>query len=250
MILVDPQGPKGAFLLKPLLDAGLPAQQADPPLHAGDLAFTGRGANGTTVTVGIEFKRLDSSSTDLIQSLRSGRLSGEQLPKMQSYDERWLLIEGQWRHNDKGLITVYKGKFRGWQPAPGKMFASELENRLLTAHRLGGLNVRHCNTRADSIRFITALYRWWNDRALDQHRSHLAVYDAPTFRAISDSVAALMRWPGVGDKAAAAAIKEFGSVRDAATAHELDWANLEVSGKKFGKARASKLVTWLREGEK
>jgi len=78
MLLVDPQGPKGAFLLEPLQQAGLPAEERF--LHAGDLAFTGRGYGGTAVEIGIEFKRLDSSSTDLAQSLRTGRLSGEQLP--------------------------------------------------------------------------------------------------------------------------------------------------------------------------
>src|SRR5579863_3250555 len=113
MILVDPQGPKGAFLLEPLQQAGLPAVLAEPQLDAGDLAFCGRGVGGTSVNIGIEFKRLDSSSTDLAQSLRSGRLSGEQLPKLLgergAYDMAWLLVEGIWRTDPKsGLVTAYK----------------------------------------------------------------------------------------------------------------------------------------------
>lgn len=255
MLLVDPQGPKGAFLLEPLVAAGLPAVLADPQLDAGDLAFTGRGFGGTAVEIGIEFKRLDSSSTDLAQSLRSGRLSGEQLPKLLgergAYDKAWLLIEGIWRHDPKtGLVTAYKGKHRGWQPIPGKMPSSELEKRLLSLEMLGGLHVRFTNTRADSIRFIGSLYRWWTDRDLDRHVSHLAVHDAPTFRPVSDIAAALMKWPGVGYKAAAAAERYFKSVKAAANGAPIAWAALNIGGKKFGRLKADKLLAWLKgEGD-
>lgn len=251
MLLVDKQGPKGAFLLEPLQQAGLPAVIADPQLDAGDLAFVGRGDGGHPVNIGIEFKRLDSSSTDLAQSLRSGRLSGEQLPKLLgergAYDLAWLLVEGQWRTDPAtGLVTAYKGTRRGWQAIPGKMPGSELEKRLLTLEMLGGLHVRFTNTRADTIRFIGSLYRWWTDRDLDKHGSHLAVHDAPTFHAVSDVAAALMRWPGVGYKAAAMAEAKFKSVYAAARTSAADWAALEINGKKFGKVRADKLVTWLK----
>jgi ERCC4-type nuclease len=249
MLLVDPQGPKGAFLLEPLQQAGLPAEERF--LHAGDLAFTGRGHGGTAVEIGIEFKRLDSSSTDLAQSLRTGRLSGEQLPKLLgergAYDQAWLLIEGVWRTDPKtGLVTVFKGTRRGWQTIPGKMPGSELEKRLLTLEMLGGLHVVRTNTRADSVRFIGSLYRWWTDRDLDRHVSHLAVHDAPTFRPVSDVAAALMRWPGIGYKAAAAAEKSFGSIRNAALAEAIRWSTLDINGKKFGRAKAEKLVVWLK----
>ncbi len=253
MLLVDSQGPKGAFLLEPLQQAGLPAVERF--LHAGDLAFSGRGLGGCAVEIGIEFKRLDSSSTDLAQSLRTGRLSGEQLPKLLgergAYDKAWLLVEGMWRTDPKsGLVTVYKGKHRGWQAIPGKMPGSELEKRLLTLEMLGGLHVRFSNTRADSIRFIGALYRWWTDRDLDKHVSHLAVHDAPTFRPISDKAAAFMRWPGLGYKGSAMAETKFkGSIKSAACADAASWAALDINGKKFGRTRADKLVTWLK-GEK
>jgi ERCC4-type nuclease len=251
MLLVDPQGPKGAFLLEPLQDAGLPAVLADPQLDAGDLAFVGRGDGGCPLNIGIEFKRLDSSSTDLAQSLRSGRLSGEQLPKLLgergAYDLAWLLVEGVWRTDPKtGLVTAYKGKHRGWQPIPGKMPGSELEKRLLTLEMLGGLRVRFTNTRADSIRFIANLYRWWTDRDLDRHVSHLAVHDTPTFHAVSDVAGAMLKWPGVGYKAAAAAEACFASVQHAATASASRWAALDIGGKRFGEARAKKLVAWLK----
>lgn len=253
MLLVDSQGPKGAFLLEPLQQAGLPAVERF--LTAGDLAFTGRGDGGSPIEIGIEFKRLDSSSTDLAQSLRSGRLSGEQLPKLLgergAYDKAWLLVEGTWRTDPMtGLVTVFKGHRRGWTPIPGKMPGSEMEKRLLTLQMLWGIHVRFANTRADSVRFIGALYRWWTDRDLDRHVSHLAVHDAPTFHAVSDVAAALLKWPGVGYKAAAVAEVRFNrSVGTAARASASDWAALDIGGKKFGRARAEKLVTWLK-GEK
>lgn len=251
MLLVDPQGPKGAFLLAPLKAVGLPAVLADPQLTAGDLAFAGKGIGGHPLNIGIEFKRLDSSSTDLAQSLRTGRLSGEQLPKLLglkgAYDQAWLLIEGVWRHDPAtGLVTVFKGHRRGWQAIPGKMPVSEMRKRLLTLDILGGLRVQFTNTRADTISFIAALYRWWTDRDMDKHVSHLAVHDAPTFRPVSSIAAALMRWPGVGYKAAAVAERTFGSIKASATASEMAWAAMDIGGKKFGRARAEKLTMWLR----
>jgi hypothetical protein len=129
------------------------------------------------------------------------------------------------------------------------MPVSELEKKLLTLEMLGGLHVRFTNTRADSIRFISALYHWWNDRDLDKHVSHLAVHDVPTFRPVSDVAGALLKWPGVGYKAAGVAELVFGSVRTAANAEAIRWASLDINGKKFGRTKADKLVTWLK-GEK
>jgi hypothetical protein len=129
------------------------------------------------------------------------------------------------------------------------MTVQELNERLLTLEMLGGLHVRFTNTRADSVGFISALYRWWTDRDLDRHTSHLAVHDAPTFRAISDVAAALQKWPGVGIKVAQSAEKRFGgSIRRAATASAVTWAGVSYGQRNqhFGRTKADKLEAWLK----
>jgi ERCC4-type nuclease len=247
MLLVDyREGSKD--LLKPLLAAGLPAEIAN--LDSGDLAFQGKGVKGVPLAVGIELKRLDANSTDLTQSLQSGRLSGEQLPKMLgkdgAYDYAWLLIEGSWRHDEAGHITVYQGPKRGWTPIRGGITAAELEKRVLTLELCGGLHVRHTSSRRDSVRFIAALYHWWVDTSLDAHQSHLAVHEPNSLIHISDFRRAVSAWPGIGLKTSKAVEGCFrGSVRRAASASESDWAELDIDGKRFGTARAKKLVAFL-----
>ena len=35
--------------------------------------------------------------------------------------------------------------------------------------------------RKDTVRFISALYRWWTDGDMESHRSHLAMHEGPDF---------------------------------------------------------------------
>ena len=255
MLLVDDRA-GSADLLKPLLAAGLPAEITR--LESADIAFIGKGPKGTTLDIGIELKRLDGSSTDLTQSLRSGRLAGHQLPKMVgvkgAYDFAWLLIEGIWRHDDGGQVVVYKGPRKGWEPIKGRMSASELEKQILTLELCGGLHVRHTNGRADTVRFIGTLYRWFTDKAMDKHTSHLKVHDAPTLIPVSDYRAFYMKIPGVGYRLSQAVENHFkGGPRQAACAGINEWADISVlsdDGKprKIGNTVATRIVAFLRGG--
>src|ERR1035437_1042749 len=125
MILVDRRIGSND-LLAPLKAARFEVQLVE--LEVGDIAFEGKGPNGTTLNVGVELKVLG----DRINSLRTGRLAGHQLPGLlKPYDYAWLLVEGQWRANAAGPVTTQKR--RGlWAAVPGKMSASELDKQLLT----------------------------------------------------------------------------------------------------------------------
>jgi ERCC4-type nuclease len=214
-------------------------------LDFGDVAFTGRGVKNAPLDIGIEFKQLG----DIMQCCRDGRFSGHQLPGMRkTYDYSWLLIEGMWRHDEtSGLITAYKGPHRGWATVPGKMRAAEFEKHLLTFELCGGVHVRYVNTRADSVRAIVELYRWWTDRALDSHTSHLAIHTPVTLGVISPFRQAVMAWPGVGLKFSKTLEKWAGRRVDvAATASVTQLSELETDGRRFGEANAAKLVKFLR----
>lgn len=245
MILVDDRiGSKD--LLKPLQDAGLPAQIAR--LEFADVAFQGKGPSGSALDIGVELKTL----SDLVGSLRTGRLAGHQLPGLsQQYDYTWLIVEGQWRHDTAGRVVTYKGKVRGWQPIPGKMSASELEKQVLTLECCGGLHVRYTNTRADTVRFLGNLYRWWTDRAMDAHTSHLAVHTAPTIVPVSDFRQAIMRWPHIGLKVSKAVERAFGgSIQAASHASVERWAGIETvtesgQSRRLGRKAAEEIVAFL-----
>src|SRR5271166_1849574 len=62
-------------------------------LHAGDFSFLGNGPNDEPWTIGIERKRM----RDMVNSIRGGRFSGEQLPKLLNYDRAYLIFESRWK---------------------------------------------------------------------------------------------------------------------------------------------------------
>ena len=227
-------------LLAPLKAAGFHAQLVE--LAFGDIAFEGKGPNGTTLNVGVELKVLG----DLINSLRTGRLAGHQLPGLlKTYDYTWLLVEGQWRANALGQVAVERR--RGvWGAIPGKMSASELDKQILTLELCGGLHVAHTHTRADTVRFLGNLYHWWTDRALTDHTSHLALHVVPAVYAISPFRAAVCQWPGIGVKTSKAVEQRFRSVRCAAAAPVEEWAQITTGDRKLGKKTAERVVKFLR----
>jgi ERCC4-type nuclease len=244
-------------LLAPLKAAGLPAVQAGgkgsdyPELEAADFAFAGRGNEGASLNIGIELKRLDARSTDLTQSIRSGRLAGEQLVKMLGphgmYDYAWLVVQGTWRHDDKGLVSVYKGPRLGWVPIPGKMSAAEMEKHLLTLELCAGLKVRYTNTERDTVRFLGQLYRWWTDKDMDAHGSHLAVHQVSSFRPLSEFEQVVSRFPGIGIKKAGAVQRYFNdSLIQAVTAPVEQWAEVETNGRKLGMKTAVRIVAFCK----
>lgn len=170
MILVDyREGSKE--LLVPLAAAGLPVQE--DTLEFGDLAFMGRGVAGADVWIGIEHKKLP----DLVQSLTTERLAGHQLGGMvTTYDRSYLVVEGEWDATDSGRITM-PGKWRGRQtPLKGAPDAVVLEQRVITLETRGGQRVRWSPSQRATVRWVVALYRFWTDKALDEHKSHLAIH--------------------------------------------------------------------------
>jgi ERCC4-type nuclease len=242
MLLVDYRA-GSKELVKPLTKILGKDDVEETSLDFGDVAFSGRGVNGSSLDIGIEFKTI----SDIVQCCHDGRFAGHQLPGMRkTYDYSWLVIEGAYRHDEhSGLITTL-GR-RGWQPLAGKMRASELEKHILTFELCGGVHTHYTNTRGDSVRFISSLYRWWTDRALDGHTSHLAIHEPVVLGTVSDFRRAVMMWPGIGLKTSKAVEKEFnGSIWQAATATIDDWARLSIDGRRFGFPAAQKVVKFIR----
>ena len=252
MLLVDYR--KGSReLLQPLTDAGLTCLKTT--LDFADVAFEGRGEGDTIVDVGVELKCLP----DAVSSLRTGRLAGHQMPGLVSLYDRnvWIVVEGHWSTNKAGIIVQAHWRKQGgrpkleWIPVKGKMTGAELEKRLLTLELQYGCHVRFTTDRRATVSFLVSLFRWWTDRSLDEHRSHLTVHVPSTVVPISDERAALMRWPGVGVEWSRAALTTFGSINRAATASIAEWAALTATtrqgqSRRFGTASAEKVVAFLK----
>lgn len=238
MLLVDERiGSKD--LAEPLRAMGLPVETTT--LAFSDVCFNGRGDNDVPVFIGIELKKLP----DLVSSLRTGRLSGHQTPGLVGKDgafiRAWLLIEGHWRTNSSGIVTVEKFNPRKrrteWVPLHGNMTTAEMEKRVHTLELMCGLHTRYTNTRNDTLHFIANLYRWWSDESMDRHTSHLTPHTAHGFLPLSDFRQTVMRFPSIGLKASKAVEDYFGgNLLQACAASVDEWAEV-VTFTKEGKPR-------------
>jgi ERCC4-type nuclease len=229
MLLIDSRI-GSADLCEPLRDMGLPAELTTLPF--GDCAFEGRGNDDKPVMVGVELKKLG----DLVSSLRTGRLSGHQLPGLvgpdSAYGYSWLLVEGTYRPGARGVIEV-PTRFGQWRPLQGKMALSELEKRVLTLELLGGLHVRFTVGRPATLHFLANLYRWFSDQSMDRHQSHIAAIHKPsTILRISDQRKTFATLPGVGVRTSLFVEQRFGSLERAVLATQDEWEEIEGIGPK------------------
>lgn len=244
MLLVDPRA-GSKELVAPLRKMGLDVD--DSTEIPADIAFTGKGEGGRPVTIGVEFKKLGEN----VASLRSGRLCGHQLPTMREhFDYCWLLVEGELLYDKQGRLQRRAGK-RTIKPLPGSMGVSEYLKRLLVLHLRGGLNPWHTQNRSDTLKFLEVLYRTWTDVALDDHKSHLAIYQAPSLVPMSKTQKALYAWDHLGLKGSKAVERHFKSVKRAANATAEEFAAIELVDEKTGKVRrlgakdAAQIVAFL-----
>ena len=244
MVIVDERvGSKD--LAEPLMEMGLDVEVMALPFS--DICFEGRGDNDVPVFVGVELKKLP----DLISSLRSGRLSGHQLPGLLgTFDFHFLLVEGTWRPDAKGRITTPR-RYSQWSTLPG-MNVAEMEKRVLTLELMGGLRVRHTGSRPVTLHFIANLYRWFNDQSMDRHTSHLTPHTAHGFLPLSDFRQTVMRLPGIGMKASKAVEDYFNAnLQDAVNATVADWAEIltvdkQGRPKRLGTKTAQRIVNFCR----
>lgn len=215
-------------------------------LEFGDVSFAGRGPDDLELNIGIELKKLP----DLVQSIREGRLAGHQLPGMLgphgAYDYGWLLVEGDYRVGKHGEILV-PSRHVGYKPLPGGMPSSELTKRLLTFELCGGVHVHHAVNRAATLDFVANLYRFWTDKSLDNHTSHLVTREVQGFLPISDFRAVVMRFPGIGRKVSLAVERWFhGRLRTAVNARPEEWAEIAgPDGRRLGLKTATRIDTFL-----
>lgn len=241
MLLVDSRA--GSHdLVAPLRKAGLPVEETVLPF--GDIAFAGRGAGGEPLAVGLEHKKIP----DLVDSLMSDRLAGHQLPgTVQLYDRHYLILEGEWDHDIEGRVIVPRKGFKNqWQPLKGAPFAAVLEQRVINLATRGGLTVRWTRNQKETVRYVSALFRYWCDRDLDAHKSHLAIHAPDLDRAllvpVSDERRVYAAFPSLSYARSAAVDAHFSSIWSAVNAEEAEWQKVEGIGKKL----ATQIVRFLR----
>lgn len=219
-------------------------------LEYGDVMFLGVDEHDNpTISVGIERKRIN----DLITSMTSGRLSGYQIPGMRNcYTVVYLIVEGLWRPNPRdGLLEFSRAK--SWTPltlGARTFMAREIYNYLNSLQILCGVCISRTGSIRETSQLILSLYKWWTDKSIDAHKSHIQTYspyvDLSTKRPpLMQRIVAEL--PGIGLKRSKRVSEHFGgSIYQLMTASKEKW--MEIEG--IGKTLANTIINALHYPEK
>lgn len=248
MIYVDYRDGSKDFI-EPLRRRGIDVEETE--LEFGDFCFVGRGEKGRSVSVGVEFKKLQEA----VQALRTNRLQGFQAPGCRMYDFAYLMVEGHLLYDNTGLLKVHnRRRFTSetYKPMPGHMTIGELMKRVNVLHLCAGMNPIWTHDRNDSMQQLLALYHTWTDTDLDKHKSHIAIYTPGTLLPISDMRRTLSTFPGIGRHLSLAVEQHFGgSLLRAVQAPVAEWAQIQSVDDKgrtrrLGMSLAQRIVDFLK----
>jgi ERCC4-type nuclease len=200
-------------------------------LPAGDFCFAGEGPKGPAL-IGIERKRVK----DMMASIRNGRFSGEQVPKLlDHYDFSYLVIEGRFRTNwHSGVLEEKWG--RDYSPVVvGKstFVGLELESFLISIALRTPIRVVPTRDEKETVEFIISanhnFSKPWSDHsahsAIHQPEQYATVGKASTVRRIAYTLS------GVGWERSGVVEQHFSSVESMVSASPGDWAKLPGFGK-------------------
>ena len=223
----------GSANLLPYLHSLLvPAKLTTLPF--GDASWIGRGPDDRPVTVGVEVK----APGDLLDSLRTGRLTGHQLEGLLSrYEVVYLLIEGYMKRGKAGRLAWDGRKTYGqWE-------YDEIRGRLATLRNKMGVRIEYTRTRRGSAEWIASEFKWWTGRPWEAHRSHLQEHrledaedPAEWYRKRNGGYARRVRVAreladGVGLAKARQAAEHFRTVREMVEAGPKEWMKVKGIGR-------------------
>ena len=241
-------------LAAPLRKMGLPVEITH--LDYGDIVFSGRGEGGQKLYIGIEFKKVG----EFVESLNvTKRFQGHQLLGLtKDFDRRYLVVEGDFHSDKQGRAVVFRGKGKP-RPLPGAGNAVALEQEIINLTTRGGMWVKETSTRAQTLRFLQACYRYWTDKDLDEHKSHLAIYAPDLDRGLLSPTSDFRRvlvvlLPGIGISTSKSVetrclVNGKPSLRKMLSLTEIDWAEITTASKgktrRLGDSRAKQIMGTL-----
>jgi len=193
-------------------------------LEFADFAFSGNGPDGE-VRVGIERKQIQ----DFLDSLKTGRLLGHQVPGMiKLYDYNYLVIEGIFKPYPD-YIMVPKGK--SWIKL--QIGSKVIDPYLATLETLAGFMVRETSSQKRTAQLVLNLFKWWQKdfKEHGQYAPYQKKVQLPkgvTNGAMVYKVARVL--PGIGVKKAELVRKKFKTVAEMVNATEKDWTSIQDIG--------------------
>ena len=254
MILIDERDGSRDLLDMPALEGYAESARLDfevdgKMVPCGDAMLTGHGPGGSTLTIGVECKKLP----DLLSSISTGRLGGTQIPRMlKVFDVIFVLYYGVYRVGPDNMLQVRRFKrdrngnvkkvwesYRiGKRPVPW----SYLEGFILSAQLKAVLDAgrplifKHVFDEHEAACWLRVLDAWL-EKPWDKHRG-LAVFDRsrelsappdadPIEVQIAKTAASL---PAIDWVRGWAAARHFDSVAEMIDASQHEWMNIKGVG--------------------
>lgn len=233
MIRIDPR--KGSGELFPKFPKGS-ACLAKTQLPYGDFEFEGNGPDGPCL-VGIERKTV----TDLLGSMRSGRLAGHQVPGMiDRYRFPFLLLEGRYGRDADGYLCGPPRGFRAggrWQPiqlGTQRFLYAELEQFVTSLSVLTPIRILKADGVSESVIAILGLEKWFA-KPWERHKSVYAFHNtaAEVQRMSKPNLVSLIAHAlkGIGADRARELGRRFRTPADLIMAGESEFEQLDGIGK-------------------
>jgi ERCC4-type nuclease len=241
MILIDDR--VGSRELAPLLRArGASVELAR--LDSADFAWQGNGPDGM-VLVGVERKTIG----DLLSCIVSGRLKEQLVTMHETYQERWLLVEGRYREGASGVLEILHHNC--WTQVPwGKRvwMYSTVEGFLLTLIVQGGMLVKNVEDLAQSASWLRRHYGWWQGAYNDHGSLHTFHVERPVDQVALVRPGLVRRMAkeldGIGWDKSIPISRHFRTPLEMCMAGEKEWRSIEGIGKKL----AASIVRMLQGG--
>ena len=222
-------------------------------LEGGDVAFEGNGPNGLGYTIGIELKQLE----DMLGSMRSGRLAGDQLHKMSAdYDMCYLIVQGQYRPDERGNITVQRRRngrtewtvldlAANHEKASVCFRYSELDKFIVSLEMKKNVVVVRSTTVMETVWQIINRYNWWQ-KAWEAHDSTdpIKTQAQMVFSKVSLLRDMASRLPGIGWTRSKEVEKTFRSIHHMVNAPVEMWLAVEGVGEKTAHNVWNELRKW------
>lgn len=200
------------------------AELAD--LKFGDFAFQGNGPEGK-VEVGIERKHIQ----DLVDSIKSGRLWGHQIPGMiDMYDYNYLVVEGPFKAQPDYLMVP-----RGRRWVKLWLGTKCIDPFLNTIQVLTGVMLRETSGKKATATLVKHLHQWWS-RPFNDHGEYGAYQRSVRLPKRLTNGALLFKvcqtLPAIGMKKGLEIKEHFSCVVDMVNATEEEWLEIPGIGEK------------------
>jgi ERCC4-type nuclease len=203
-------------------------------LPFGDFAFIGNGPDGP-IQIGVELKVV----SDLVTSMRSGRLAEQIIGMSAQYARSYVVIEGLYRVNRRnGLLEVPRGRmYSPLRCGPRPIYWSDIE-RFITGIEEAGVRVRRTRSSFETALVIHRVIQGFWDKDYKDHTSLQVMRSAvpPMTLVREDPVTARIRRVakaldvGIGWERSKAVAEHFRSIARLAEADAGEWEGIEGIG--------------------